>query len=261
MKKILLALSFFFTSWVNAETPLELFLDKYPGPIYQDIVIGNDIYPIGTDQCDTRYELIKPILDLYTQPFSVLDLGAAQGYFSFRTAHDYPQSSCTMIEANNTSYYAHHGDMLYDLCQLNGHLNNIFYLHKRMDLSDLAFLNQKEHFDVVIAFLVVHLMHDNLQEQIKIIESLLTLGENLILEVANDVAVVHSAYLEFLSHSLDCQYLGEVKRHKDPISQSTGKLFWFKRKTFQPTMERKDILIQKETFLHLGGVYPNDVYN
>ena len=222
-------------------------------------MIDNNIYPIGTDYCESRYQLIRPILDLYKGSFSVLDLGAAQGYFSFRIAHDYPKSSNVMIDANNTSCYAHHGDMLYDLCLLNSHLPNIFYLKRRMNLADLSFLNAKEHFDVIIALLVVHLMEDDVDKQGKILQSLLRLGDNLIVEVANDVDVRHTAYVEQLSRTLNGQYLGEVKRHKDPKSRSTGKLFWFTSKAF-PKTERNDVplrAIHKETFRSLNGVYPS----
>lgn len=243
---------FLIASYLMAETALDSFLTQFPTPIYQDVVIGKEIYPIGTDLCEPRYDLIRPILNSYNTPFSLFDLGAAQGYFSFRIARDYPHSTCVMAEANNTSYYARHGDMLYDLCLKNRDLDNIFYLNKKMDLSDLSFLNQKEHFDVVIAFLVVHLMHEKLEEQIKIIHSLLTLGDNLILEVANDVGVIHTAYVDYLNQALGGQYLGEVKRHKNPASQSTGKLFWFKRDPSSLPCNR----LQAETFTHLNGAYP-----
>ncbi len=255
MKKLFCAVLFLASSGCFAEESLESFLLKYPEPLYQDLVIGDDIYPVGTDVCAPRYALIRPILDQFDRPFSVLDLGAAQGYFSFRIAGDYPESACVMVEANNTSYYAWHGDMLNDLCHLNGHLNNIYYLNRRMDLADLSLMNEREHFDVVIAFLVVHLMHDTLQEQIKIVDCLLHLGENLILEVASDVGVVHSSYVEYLSQKLDCEYLGEVSRHKDPNSNSKGKLFWFKRKSDRPANTNSSP-IQKETFVNLSGVYP-----
>ena len=162
------------TSHIVVPVALDLFSQKYSDPIYQDIVIQDTIYPIGSDYCEPRYKLIQPILDLYEGSFSVLDLGAAQGYFSFRIAHDYPQTLTVMVEANYTSYYAHHGDMLYDLCLLNSHLPNIIYLNRRMDLSDLSFLNANEHFDVIIAFLVVHLMEDTLKKQIEILDSLLS---------------------------------------------------------------------------------------
>jgi hypothetical protein len=222
--------------------------------------VNNQIIAVGTDQCAKRYELIKPVLDQYNGKFSVLDLGAAQGYFSFKIAHDYPDSSCIMIESNNTSYYSKHGDMLYDLCILNQHLNNIYYLQKRMSLSDLSYLNKNEHFDILIAFLVVHLMDETLQEQIKIIESLLNLTDNLILEVANDVGVTHTSYVEFLSTKLNCQYLGEVKRHKDINSSSTGKIFWFKRDANNQS-KNTHFPIQVETFTKLNGVYPPDFAN
>jgi hypothetical protein len=241
-----------FISYLKAEAPLDSFISQFPGPIYQDLVIGKEIYPIGTDLCESRYDLIRPILNLFDRPFSLFDLGAAQGYFSFRIARDYPRSICNMAEANNTSYYSRHGDMLYDLCLKNHDLNNIFYLNKKINLHDLFFLNQKEHFDVVIAFLVVHLMSDKLQDQIEIINKLITLGDNLILEVANDVSIIHTAYVEYLSRSLGGQYLGEVKRHKNPISQSTGKLFWFKQN--QPSLSTSNL--QPETFTYLNGVYP-----
>ena len=198
---------------------LESFLRKYPESVYQDIVIEDNIYLIGTDFCESRYELIKPVLDLFDRPFSFLDLGAAQGYFSFRVAHDFPLSFCTMIEANDTPYVIH-GDMLQELCFYNRHLNNITHLNKKMDLTSLSILNENQHFDVVIAFLVVHQIHESFSEQIKIIETLLKLGDNLIVEVANDVCILYSAYVEFLSEKLDCQYLGEVKRRKDPDSTS-----------------------------------------
>lgn len=246
-----------FSTGLNAVTAVDPFLDKYPGLIYQDLIIGKNIYPIGTDVCQSRYELLKPILNQLDRSFSLLDLGAAQGYFSFRVANDYPSSSCVMIEANNTSYYTHHGDMLYDLCQLNPELKNIFYIQNRVNLSDLSYLNQNEHFDVVIAFLVVHLMEKTLKEQAKIIEVLLELGDNLILEVANDVGVIHTTYVEYLSHKIECEYLGEVNRHKKPSSKSTGKLFWFKKTPSQPKTTNA-FPIQRETFIQLGGVYPLD---
>jgi len=216
---------------------------------------------LGTDSCWERYELIKPILDSYEKEFSVLDLGAAQGFFSFLTAENYPHSSSVMIEANNTSY-AHHGDMLFDLCLLNKHLPNIYYLQKEMDLSDLKFLNQEEHFDIVFAFLVVHLMHETLKEQVKILDELLSLGDNLIIEVANDVGIIHTSFVEYLSSVKDCYYLGEVKRHKDPNSQSTGKLFWFKsgNPKFRNSGSEQCAPIKKTTFERLNGVFPKEKF-
>ena len=228
MKNVFFGLLFLLS--LRADGSIELFQNKFSGDIYQDIVIGSQIHLIGTDLCEPRYELIKPVLDQLNESFSVLDLGAAQGYFSFRIAQDFPKSSCLMIEANDTSYYSRHGDMLKELCVYNSDLSNLSYLNKRVDINDLEVIGHEKHFDVALAFLVVHLMHDSLDGQMKIIQSLLTLADNLILEVANDVGVIHTAYVEYLSEKLNCQYLGEVKRHKNQDSKSTGKLFWFKQK-------------------------------
>ncbi len=209
---------------------IESFVEQYPEPIYQDLVVGHTIYRIGTDVCDTRYALIRRVLDGLPDGFSVLDLGAAQGYFSFRTATEYPRSSCVMIEADETSYYAHHGSMLRDLCQMNA-LPNVVHVNKRIDVADLQEMNRTSHYHVVFAMLVVHLMDGRLREQIRILTELLKLGDNVIVEVANDVGVLHTAYVEYLSDTLRAEVLGVVKRHKDPASTATGTLLWFRSRT------------------------------
>ncbi|MBS0586165.1 MAG: hypothetical protein JSR76_07720 [Verrucomicrobia bacterium] len=248
----------------SVELDVQAFLQKHAGPIYQDVNIRNEVVVLGTDQCSVRYDLIKPILNSYEGKFSVLDLGAAQGFFSFSIANDYPKSFCVMIDAN-TSYYGYHGNLLYDICLLNKDLNNFSYLNRAITLSDLRFLNKQEHFDVIIAFLVVHLMDDTLQAQIKIIETLLSLGDNVLLEVASDVGVPLSSYVEFLSTKLDCEYIGEVQRHKDLSCPRgnvpcccTGQIFWFKSKNGNSDTEMKEptLGMKKETFQQLNGVYP-----
>lgn len=248
-----------FSCFGAEEMNLENFLKKYSLPIYQDIIYHNQVISQGTDICDTRFEIIRPILDMYQRPFKLLDLGAAQGYFSFRTAREYPESFCVMIEAN-TSYHAYtkHGDMLYDLCLLNSDLKNICYLNKSMNLSSLSFLSTHEHFDVVLALLVIHLMYENLSDQMKVIEHLFSLGDNIILEVANEVAVPLTRYVESLSHKIECEYLGEVKRHHNSLSTSTGKLFWFKRNN--PSASHSQMLSNK-VFVQLNGVYPKGGIN
>jgi SAM-dependent methyltransferase len=203
------------------------FLCRYSEPVYQDLLVAGESYRVGTDLCESRYELIKPVLDLADGAFSVLDLGAAQGYFSFRIAREYPESACVMAEADDTSYYAHHGAMLRELRLMNGDLPNVVHLDKRLDEEDLTYLAGAEHFDVVLALLVVHLMEDSLREQVRVLEVLLGLGEHVIVEVATEVGVVLTAYVEYLAHALDAQFLGEVKRHKNPGSTATGRLFCF----------------------------------
>lgn len=242
---------------------IESLLDRYPQPVYQDLVVGDRIHSVGTDVCESRYELIKPVVDQIDGPFSVLDVGAAQGYFSFRIAREYPQSSCVMAEADDTSYYAHHGSMLRELCAMNAELPNIVQLDRRLDIADLGYLVEVEHFDVVLALLVVHLMDERLREQVRILDLLLRLSDHLIVEIANDVGVRLSSYVEYLEQALDARLLGEVKRHKDPHSVATGRLISFTRADRSPSRSaRPDAAgrgISAPTFAHLNGSHPADL--
>lgn len=229
------------------------FLKKYPGKVYQDIIIQNKIYPIGTDICDLRYQLLKPVLEQFSDSFSVLDIGAAQGYFSFSVAKEFPQSKCIMIEEGIThSSYSHHGNMLEDLYRENSYLSNVAFIKKNIALSDIILWNNNFHFDVIFALLVVHLIDRSLIGQIKIIEALLKLTDNLILEVANDVNVLLFSYVEHLSKTLNCKFLGEVKRHKNEKSTSTGFIFWFKNST-KLTINCDDVFTRFKNFYQFNS--------
>jgi hypothetical protein len=201
-------------------------LGKYPLPIYQDVIIHNEVVIKGLNLCDARYRLLRPILNRYQTPFSVLDLGAAQGYFSFRIAHDYPHAHCIMIEENSSDYH-HHGDLLYDLCLLN-QMDNVTYLRKRMSYSDLRFLSRQEHFDVVLVFLVIHQMAEKLSDQLLFFERILSLGDDVVIEVADDVATDLTHFITNLGKHSDCEFLGEVPRFQDSNMVGKGMLYWFK---------------------------------
>jgi SAM-dependent methyltransferase len=245
----------------RSEPTVESLLQKYSGPVCQDLVVDGETYRVGTDHCESRYELIKPVLELYDGAFSVLDVGAAQGYFSFRIAQDYPHSTCVMAESDDTSYYAHHGSMLRDLCRLNRALPNVVHLDKRLDLADLAYLHEAEHFDVVLALLVVHLMEDTLREQIQVLNALMALGDHVVVEVAAEVGVLCTAYVEYLGRALDARYLGEVRRHKDPHSQAIGKFLWFTPPGAQapsPRPRHDRPALGAATFARLNGAHPAD---
>ena len=54
---------------------------------YQDIIINTELIKkaSGKHQCSVRYDLLKDkLLHKYKRPFTMLDLGASQGYYSFR---------------------------------------------------------------------------------------------------------------------------------------------------------------------------------
>jgi hypothetical protein len=143
----------------------------------QDIIIDKVVVQKGLDDCQGRYEALKPILDRYKRPITVLDLGAGQGYFTFRIAHDY-DSTCVMIEDNGGSL--RRADQLLDLCHANAHLKNIALLNKRMSLQELEKLADCEHFDVVLAF--DYIDHEACDWR-QTVNAILRMGDNIFIQV------------------------------------------------------------------------------
>jgi cobalamin biosynthesis Co2+ chelatase CbiK len=256
----LLVLSFFHALdglSVDKQEDINRFLNTY-SKNYQDLIVQNQVIRKGYNICGPRYELLKIIFDLYQKPFTVLDIGAAQGYFDFRTAYEYPHATCVMVENNTPGLnkrhqwpYRQHGDMLFDICHLNN-LNNVTYLQRVLTKADIERLVEKEHFDVVLAFLVIHCFP--IEEQFAVVDLLLKLGDNVIIEVANDVGVDLSCYVEEISKKTNCIYMGELMRmYQNPLS--TGKFFWFRNKSNHKTISSPKG-ISEETFIELNGVYP-----
>lgn len=190
---------------------------------YQDIFIKGYTVVHGSNICPERFSLIKPILDKYHGEFSVLDIGAAQGYFSFRIAHEYPNSICTMIEGGNV--YKSMSDIIYKLLLLNDHLKNINLIDKHIGLEDIKSINTHSHYDIVLAFLVLHQMREPIDE---LMVEILKLGDNIIIEVSDDVCPEIWQYIASISNRYECDYLGEIKRLHSPDALGKGHFFNFK---------------------------------
>lgn len=170
--KPLLLLLFVSCSLFSSEHPLLKRLAYDSDWFYQDILINGQTIHHGTTQsCPDRYEAIRPILDQYERPITVLDLGANNGYFSLRVAKEYP-SVCVMVDTT---------DRLKEICAANTALDNLIYLKKRFDVEALKDLNKREHFDVIIAFHVLH--HAGRDGSWKeFCAELFKLGDNIIIE-------------------------------------------------------------------------------
>lgn len=119
-------------------------------------------------ECASRYAAIKAFLEQYERPFSVFDLGANAGYFAFRIAEDFPQS--TVIAADNKS-------ALRTLAVTNG-LPNVLVLNRRLQSDDLDALAQCEAFDVVMCLNVLH----HMEAWRSVLPRLRYLGAHLIVE-------------------------------------------------------------------------------
>lgn len=158
---------------------------------YQDILINNEAISKGVGpDCSSRYDAISAVLKQYKRPIKVLDIGASNGYFSLRIAHDY-QSLCVMADLS---------DRLCKICELNTELPNIVYLRKELSLEDLQLLNQEEHFDVVLALNVVH----HMEPWKEILDVIFELGDTVIVETppANDNRVSFTPSIPFIEEYL-----------------------------------------------------------
>lgn len=150
---------------------VDKFLSKVRKEVYQDILVGGVTIKEGVKDCEIRFPNIKKILDNYKRPFTVLDIGASEGYFSIRIATEY-DCTCVMIEGDKTL-------LLPEICRLNKSCKNLIVLEKFITPQDLKELGDCEHFDLVLAFNVIHQMKDAWKETV---DNLLTLGDYVLIE-------------------------------------------------------------------------------
>ena len=195
----------------TSQEEINQFLSIVRPEVYQDILVDGITIKNGVKDCEIRYPNIQKILDNYKRPFTVLDIGASEGYFSLRIASEY-DCTCVMIEGDKTL-------LLPKICALNKSLNNVVVLEKFITPQDLKELGECEHFDLVIAFNVVHQLNDQWKETI---DYLLTLGDNVLIETppvgcrtsANkDKLPLIEAYL---SNNTYGKVVGQVPRYGRP---------------------------------------------
>ncbi|MBT3455517.1 tetratricopeptide repeat protein [bacterium] len=160
---------------------------------YQDVVINNASVRHGERYSDDRYEFIKDFVAKYNRPITVLDFGASEGYFSFRLARNFKDSVFVMLEPKR---------ILCDLCKLNHEIENVIFLQKAANVSDLLRLGECEHFDVVLALSVVHWFGPLWKEAV---DAVLALGDNIIIDVppAGDSGAIGAKYHKDLNDYLD----------------------------------------------------------
>jgi hypothetical protein len=142
---------------------------------YQNIIINNKEIASGQRDISASYSVIQDFLKQYKRPFTILDLGAAQGAFSFKIASEF-DASCVMVE-DDLDY--NHSQKLLELCHLNTTLKNIIFLKQRVTSKMLNLLGSCEHFDVTLALNFIHHCGGNTKA---ILEALTTLGDYLIVE-------------------------------------------------------------------------------
>ncbi|HVX01191.1 MAG TPA: hypothetical protein VHA52_12275, partial [Candidatus Babeliaceae bacterium] len=103
----------------------------YVNAHYQDIIINGKVVAKGSRECESRYQAIEVILKKYKRPITMLDIGASEGFFSFRAAQD--GATCVMIEGNYASESQEStADNLEQLCEQNTNLSTIMLLKKNI---------------------------------------------------------------------------------------------------------------------------------
>ena len=107
---------------------------------YQDVWIKGNLHEAGQRDCTARYAAIKS--NLSGDGFSVLDMGAYSGYFSFRLAEDF-NAKCLAIDD-----YIH----LPKLVRANAN-PNVKALNKRLSLGQFQDLGR---FDVILCLSFLH---------------------------------------------------------------------------------------------------------
>ncbi|CDQ20641.1 methyltransferase domain-containing protein [Halobacillus karajensis] len=125
--------------------------------VYQDIWVKGKLVKKGQRECANRYEKVKEKMKEWDDRFTVLDLGANNGYFSYRIAEDF-QVPVTMIEAKKEAR------KIYDRNE-NPHVTLI---NRRVDVKELKELCEKQKFGVVLALSVLH-HFDNYEEVIDVL--------------------------------------------------------------------------------------------
>jgi len=236
-------------SWSSLEAKPFLDITRHGLEQYQDIVIDNKVVKRATNNhndCKSRYRAIKKVLARFKRPFTLLDLGASQGYYSFRGAFDFPQGVFVMIEGNNV-HYPLIGSQLQDLCLANRRLSNVIFLNRSLVPTELETLSQCEHFDVVLALNILHWFKD---DWVKMLDAILQMGYCVIVEtppIETCVLQEDNQLRQNIIHSLQqvgAKLLAKVPRHTSQAESCLflcrGKAAYLKKKTWlSPEMPEK----------------------
>ena len=142
---------------------------------YNDIRIKGETISSGYRNSEKRYDKIFQFCKKFNRPISVLDLGAAEGYFTFRLSEDF--SGVFVAVENNPQR------KLLELCVKNDN-RNILLLDKQMNLKHLKNLKEVQHFDVVLALNIIHHFEESFQD---VLETLVSMSSFCFMEHPNSL--------------------------------------------------------------------------
>lgn len=238
---------------------------------YQDIIVNDTVISRGVRECEKRWDFVSLIASAWDRPFTVLDIGANLGYFSLKLARDF---DCTVVSCEGI-----YGDWLQQVFEAND-LDNLLLLKKTFTLDDLKTLADVEHFDLVLAMSVVHHIDGEYSE---IIETIRSLGDVVLIEVANEANACGQRIVRNTSIPDDAKMIGYGDSHLDtgqrPIFMMEQKRNHLKKAYIGTPLDDINILIDStfshkyaykngnryqwnrginlKTWLEMGGSYPS----
>lgn len=89
-----------------------------------------------------RYQHIKPILERFKRPFTVLDLGAFECAFGSQICADFPQATVIAVESETP--------------RVVDAPEGLLYLRRKLSDTDMKALSECEHFDVTLCLNFLH---------------------------------------------------------------------------------------------------------
>jgi 2-polyprenyl-3-methyl-5-hydroxy-6-metoxy-1,4-benzoquinol methylase len=140
---------------------------------YNDIRIKGKTISTGYRNSEERYGEIFKFCKQFNRPISVLDLGAAEGYFTFRLAEDF-SGVFIAVESNPER-------KLLELCVKNNN-RKVLLLDKQMNLKNLKNLKEVQHFDIVLALNIIHHFDEPFQD---VLDTLVSMSSFCFMEHPN----------------------------------------------------------------------------
>jgi 2-polyprenyl-3-methyl-5-hydroxy-6-metoxy-1,4-benzoquinol methylase len=140
---------------------------------YNDIRIKGETISSGYRNSEKRYDEVFQFCKKFNRPISVLDLGAAEGYFTFRLSEDF-SGVFIAVESNPER------KLLESCIKNNDH--KVLLLDKQMNLKNLKNLKEVQHFDIVLALNIIHHFDEPFQD---VLDTLVSLSSFCFMEHPN----------------------------------------------------------------------------
>ena len=200
---------------------------------YNDIRIKGKTISAGYRNSEKRYDEIFKFCKKFNRPISVLDLGAAEGYFTFRLAEDF-SGVFIAVESNPER-------KLLELCIKNNN-HKVLLLDKQMNLKNLKNLKEVQHFDIVLALNIIHHFDEPFQD---VLDTLVSMSSFCFMEHPNPLendSTKNSQRLEKEKLKLDSFEPILLNKNEsglgNSVNQKLERNLWLLKNTQSKTIDR-----------------------